>query len=128
MNRPRWSSLAIGTLLVALSPACSSSGSSGSSGESCPGGFDAGGFISGPESVAESGRCGNLLNGTKQTGDACKLDSECTPVCCGCPNGSKSAQVAWCNMGKCVVGAQACCAFIAASNIGTDGGVPFVCQ
>lgn len=131
MNRKASSVPAVVLLLLVLSAACSSGGGGGSGAQTCPAGFDAGGSISGPESVNEQGQCGNLLNGTKQTGDACQQDSECTPVCCACPSGSKSssAQVAWCNQGKCVVGAEACCAFIAAASFGADAGsLPFVCQ
>jgi hypothetical protein len=128
MLSPSRSLLLAGSLLVVLVPACSSGGS-GSGGETCPAGFDGGQFISGPESVAESGRCGNLLNGTKQDGDACQADAECAPTCCACPNGGgKSAQVAWCSMGKCVVGATSCCAFVYAGAQEMDGGAPFVCQ
>jgi hypothetical protein len=119
-------------LVVALvAPACSNgsngSGGGGSSGETCPGGFDAGsGF--GVSSVNELDQCGSdLLSGTKQNGEACTSSTDCASVCCACPNAGRSANVAWCDNGQCVVGADACCAFIAQGMSESDGGVPFVC-
>ncbi len=118
--------IATGCLLLGLAPACSSGGG-GSSGQVCTGGFDGGASVGGTEAVSESGQCGNLLMGTTPNGGACKQSSECAPTCCACPGGSsKSAQVAWCNMGQCVVGNDVCCAWIDENSIGSDAG-PFVC-
>jgi hypothetical protein len=121
-------SLLVGTiasLLVVLAPACSSS-NSGGGGQTCPAGFDAGGSTGGTEAASVSGQCGNLLNGTRQNGEACQQSSDCTPTCCACPSGSNSAQVAWCNGGKCVVGANVCCAWIANASFSDAG--PAVCS
>jgi hypothetical protein len=118
--------LTVGASVLLLSAACSSS-NGGSGAMTCPAGTDAGSFAGGgTESVSEGGRCAGL-SGTKQSGDACTQDSECTPVCCACPNSGKTASVAWCSQGKCVVGAEVCCAFVAGDGFG-DGGVPFVCK
>ncbi len=85
-------------------------------------------FASAPESISAGGQCGTLLIGTKKAGDSCQIDSECSPTCCACPSGGGSAQVAWCNVGKCVAAAQSCCAFVAAGSSETDAGIPYVCQ
>jgi hypothetical protein len=114
----------IASLLVVLAPACSSS-NGGSAGQTCPAGFDAGGSLGGTEAASESGQCGSLLNGTKQNGEACQQSSDCVPTCCACPSGGRSAQVALCNAGKCVVGADVCCVWIA--NSFSDAG-PYVCS
>lgn len=114
------------SLLIVLGPACSSSNGSGGAGLTCPGGFDAGGSLGGTEAASESGQCGNLLNGTKQNGDACQQSSDCAPTCCACPSGGRSAQVAWCNGGKCVTGANVCCAWLANSSFNDAG--PYVCM
>jgi hypothetical protein len=114
----------LASLLVVLAPACSNSNGA-SAGQTCPAGFDAGGSTGGTEAASVSGQCSNLLMGTKQNGDACQQSSECAPTCCACPSGGRSAQVAWCNAGKCVVGAGVCCAWIA--NAFSDAG-PSVCS
>ena len=119
---------ALVVLVALLAPACSSGGGGGgSNGETCSGGVDAGsGF--GVASVNEFGKCGSgLLNGTRQNGAACTSSEDCASVCCACPGGGKSADVAWCDDGQCVVGAGACCAFIAEGQSESDAGVPFVC-
>jgi hypothetical protein len=116
----------IASLLVVLAPACSS-GNSGSGAQTCPGGFDAGRLLGGTEAASVSGQCGGLLTGTKQNGDACQQSSDCTATCCACPSGGRSAQVAWCNGGKCVVGADVCCAWIVSASYGGDGG-PSLCS
>jgi len=118
--------LAAACLVFAVAPACNSSGGGGDMGQVCAGGFDAGSNSGGTEAVNEEGQCANLLNGTTQNGAACQQSSECAPTCCACPGGgSKSAQVAWCSTGHCVVGNDVCCAWTA-ENAAVDGG-PFVC-
>lgn len=117
----------LASLMVVLAPACSN-GNSSSGGQACPAGFDAGTSTGGTEAASESGACGNLLQGTKQNGEACQSSSECAATCCACPSGGRSAQVAWCNTatGTCVTGAGACCAWLA-NNSFEDGG-PYVCS
>lgn len=131
MRPVRSHAVAAGTILVGLAAACSSgdSGHGGDAGQpACVPALDAG-FVNGPESVSASGQCGNVLTGTKKDGDACQSDAECTPACCTCPGGTRSAQVAWCNAGKCVAAQDTlCCAFLVAGASETDAGVPYVCQ
>ncbi|HTQ42960.1 MAG TPA: hypothetical protein VMI75_09425 [Polyangiaceae bacterium] len=114
----------IASLLIVLAPACSSS-NSGTAGETCPAGFDAGDSMGGSASASENDQCGNLFTGTKQDGEACQQSSECAPTCCACPSGGHSAQVVLCNAGKCVVGAGVCCAWIARA---TGDAGPYVCS
>ena len=120
---------AAGILLAASSQGCSSGGGSGGAGAVCTMGFDSGVPSGGTEAASESGQCGTLLTGSKQNGQACQGSSECAPTCCACPGSSRSAQVAWCDQatGTCVVGAEACCAWIANAS-SPDGGAPFVCN
>lgn len=68
--------LACSSALAVLVVACSN-GSSGSGGQTCPGGFDASGLAGGAESVSEEGQCGNSVTGNKQTGAACQQSAEC---------------------------------------------------
>jgi hypothetical protein len=117
--------LAVGCLVLCLAPACNGGGGSSSSGQVCPAGFDGGAGIGGTEAVNEGGQCGNLLTGTTQNGQACQQSSDCEPTCCACPANSKSAQVALCFMGQCVVGPDVCCVWID-ENSGSDAG-PYVC-
>jgi hypothetical protein len=115
----------IASLLVVLAPACNSSNGA-AAGQTCPAGFDAGAMAGGTEAASMSGQCGSLLTGTKQNGEACQGSSECTPTCCACPSGGRSAQVAWCNAGACVVGADVCCAWIGNSSVNDAG--PYLCS
>lgn len=115
----------LASLLVALAPACSG-GSNSSGGATCPAGFDGGGSLGGTEAVSQSGQCGNLLQGTKQDGEDCQQSSECAPTCCACPSGGRAAQVVLCSAGKCVVGPDVCCVWIANASF-QDGG-PYVCR
>ena len=115
----------IASLLVVVAPACSNSNSA-PAGQTCPAGFDAGGSLGGTEAASENGQCGSLLDGTKQNGEACQQSSDCAPTCCACPSGGRSAQVALCSAGKCVVGADVCCAWIGNSSFSDAG--PYACS
>jgi hypothetical protein len=117
--------VAIAALVLGLAPACSNGNGSGQ-GATCPGGFDASGQTGGTQAIAANGQCAGLATGTKQNGEACQQSSECAATCCACPSGGRSAQVAWCSGGTCIVSAEACCEWIA-GNAGIDGGAPFVC-
>jgi hypothetical protein len=118
--------MAVGLFLVLA--ACSSGGSGGATGQTCPGGFDAGGMLGGTYAVSQSGQCGNLSTGSGQNGAACQTSSDCAPTCCACPGNSRSAQVSWCHDGACVVSTDVCCVWID-ENEGLDGGgVPLVCS
>jgi hypothetical protein len=114
----------IASLLVVLAPACSGSNTR-PAGQTCPAGFDAGGSLGGTEAASENHQCGNLLNGSVQDGQPCQQSSDCVPTCCACPSGGNSAQVVLCNAGKCVVGAEVCCAWLA--NAFSDAG-PYACS
>ncbi len=103
-------------------PACS--GSSGSGALGCPGGFDAAEVTTYVEADSRNFQCGGqVLPGTRVNGASCQTPSDCAPTCCACPTGSYTADVAWCNMGTCVVGADACCAWLS-----TGGGTTGLCR
>jgi hypothetical protein len=88
---------------------------------------DAGMLLGATKAAALQGQCGDLLNGSGQSGASCQTSDDCMPVCCACPTGGNSAQVEWCNQGTCVVGAQACCAWLENAS-SPDGGAPALCH
>src|SRR5580692_1869126 len=119
--RQLWGMGGPAVVLALTCGSCSSGGNGNGGAQTCPSGYDGGGVLGGTESESSSGQCGNLLNGTAQNGSTCQQSSDCAPTCCACPGGGRSAQVALCRQGQCVVGADVCCIWIA-ENEGTDGG------
>lgn len=70
-------------------------------------------WSSGTSSATEQldGGCntsGIVIKGGLAAGEACEVASDCAPVCCACPGGSRAWAASSCAAGKCADEATAC--------------------
>lgn len=58
--------------------------------------------------IANADESPNKKLGTGAPGAACTTEDDCAPICCSCPNNTKTWTAVYCDSGKCMTDTAAC--------------------
>jgi hypothetical protein len=117
------STVRVGMVFFALHVACGAASHAAPPAATCTGGPTTVTESRSIDSISENvdGTCASVVGFVMwkmgATGSSCSDPSDCTPVCCPCPNGTHHSLATWCNHGTCAAGTDACCAILGTSGL-----------